>query len=241
LAEAGLRPIEERVADAERGEDSGRQVEERDAGPDRRAVGLSRDRHDSAERLHESLVPRAVLPRSRPAERGDGAVDETGVDRRQGVVAEAEALHGARPEILDEDVGALDEIPEDVGAFRGLQIEREIPLVAVDDEIRRRLPALVRRPGPRLVARAGVFHLDDVGPHVGQQHAAEGPREDTREIDDTDTVEREGSRDHVRYYNAMSRLRDVLTKRILVRSEEHTSELQSRGHLVCRLLLEKKK
>src|SRR5439155_24405383 len=26
-----------------------------------------------------------------------------------------------------------------------------------------------------------------------------------------------------------------------IRSEEHTSELQSRGHLVCRLLLEKKK
>src|SRR5437870_5999539 len=29
--------------------------------------------------------------------------------------------------------------------------------------------------------------------------------------------------------------------RDLRRSEEHTSELQSRGHLVCRLLLEKKK
>src|SRR5207253_5435800 len=28
---------------------------------------------------------------------------------------------------------------------------------------------------------------------------------------------------------------------IVDRSEEHTSELQSRGHLVCRLLLEKKK
>src|SRR5690625_5952637 len=27
----------------------------------------------------------------------------------------------------------------------------------------------------------------------------------------------------------------------VARSEEHTSELQSRGHLVCRLLLEKKK
>src|SRR5690625_6245653 len=27
----------------------------------------------------------------------------------------------------------------------------------------------------------------------------------------------------------------------ITRSEEHTSELQSRGHLVCRLLLEKKK
>src|SRR3712207_7212252 len=30
-------------------------------------------------------------------------------------------------------------------------------------------------------------------------------------------------------------------QRILVRSEEHTSELQSRQYLVCRLLLEKKK
>src|SRR5690625_5756681 len=30
-------------------------------------------------------------------------------------------------------------------------------------------------------------------------------------------------------------------RKILARSEEHTSELQSRGHLVCRLLLEKKK
>src|SRR5437870_9846930 len=32
---------------------------------------------------------------------------------------------------------------------------------------------------------------------------------------------------------------DVITGQ--ARSEEHTSELQSRGHLVCRLLLEKKK
>src|SRR5207253_7466172 len=30
-------------------------------------------------------------------------------------------------------------------------------------------------------------------------------------------------------------------KAATARSEEHTSELQSRGHLVCRLLLEKKK
>src|SRR5207253_6477817 len=30
-------------------------------------------------------------------------------------------------------------------------------------------------------------------------------------------------------------------RRRFARSEEHTSELQSRGHLVCRLLLEKKK
>src|SRR3989442_8366922 len=33
---------------------------------------------------------------------------------------------------------------------------------------------------------------------------------------------------------------NCLTKRSAARSEEHTSELQSRPHLVCRLLLEKK-
>src|SRR5438874_10567037 len=37
-------------------------------------------------------------------------------------------------------------------------------------------------------------------------------------------------------------LRDrILAKACLLRSEEHTSELQSRRDLVCRLLLEKKK
>src|SRR5207253_7384439 len=39
------------------------------------------------------------------------------------------------------------------------------------------------------------------------------------------------------------RVRDAYeaTMELITRSEEHTSELQSRGHLVCRLLLEKKK
>src|SRR2546422_5010458 len=36
-------------------------------------------------------------------------------------------------------------------------------------------------------------------------------------------------------------LADALPDRLDERSEEHTSELQSRLHLVCRLLLEKKK
>ena len=50
---------------------------------------------------------------------------------------------------------------------------------------------------------------------------------------------------------AISENRNLVRKKVKVdktgkyaemhRSEEHTSELQSRGHLVCRLLLEKKK
>src|SRR3712207_7208036 len=40
----------------------------------------------------------------------------------------------------------------------------------------------------------------------------------------------------------VSRVREVTSENeIVLRSEEHTSELQSRQYLVCRLLLEKKK
>src|SRR5687768_17947948 len=41
--------------------------------------------------------------------------------------------------------------------------------------------------------------------------------------------------------DAGSRMADRSTPAAFQRSEEHTSELQSRLHLVCRLLLEKKK
>src|SRR5207253_3872876 len=42
-------------------------------------------------------------------------------------------------------------------------------------------------------------------------------------------------------YNVGQRTTEIGVCFALGRSEEHTSELQSRGHLVCRLLLEKKK
>src|SRR5690625_5943864 len=41
--------------------------------------------------------------------------------------------------------------------------------------------------------------------------------------------------------DVLKELRQAAKKAKKIRSEEHTSELQSRGHLVCRLLLEKKK
>src|SRR5690625_6948812 len=43
------------------------------------------------------------------------------------------------------------------------------------------------------------------------------------------------------FVEPLSGLFDDIVAGKMERSEEHTSELQSRGHLVCRLLLEKKK
>src|SRR5437899_10094337 len=45
---------------------------------------------------------------------------------------------------------------------------------------------------------------------------------------------------HSQFGKILHRLADAVIGRDIVRSEEHTSELQSLRHLVCRLLLEKK-
>src|SRR5258708_22244766 len=45
----------------------------------------------------------------------------------------------------------------------------------------------------------------------------------------------------VRSRSSMARTRRCSSPALNIRSEEHTSELQSPDHLVCRLLLEKKK
>src|SRR5690606_40034133 len=79
----------------------------------------------------------------------------------------------------------------------------------------RALPSFpTRRSSDLLLGEAGV------APGRAVQARAEGDRVVVRGTDETDT--------------AVSLPRDV-------RSEEHTSELQSRENLVCRLLLEKKK
>src|SRR5437870_8262803 len=66
-----------------------------------------------------------------------------------------------------------------------------------------------------------------------------------RSGDDTRSRERAAEREPPQWLDAPEvRVLEKLPKRgrghIRARSEEHTSELQSRGHLVCRLLLEKK-
>src|SRR3712207_9181153 len=49
-----------------------------------------------------------------------------------------------------------------------------------------------------------------------------------------------GARDHHLADHGVVELEDGVDELPVVRSEEHTSELQSRQYLVCRLLLEKK-
>src|SRR5690625_5811957 len=62
---------------------------------------------------------------------------------------------------------------------------------------------------------------------------------DTEINTDAPLTERSVAAAHEAIDNLSARM--ARTEKSLRRSEEHTSELQSRGQLVCRLLLEKKK
>src|SRR3712207_7793606 len=92
---------------------------------------------------------------------------------------------------------------------------------------------MIRRP-PRstLFPYTTLFRSHVVGKHR-QPVAAQKGRELDRDVLVTAQEGREGG--------AQTHLLAVGHRLIRERSEEHTSELQSRQYLVCRLLLEKKK
>src|SRR3712207_8644790 len=73
--------------------------------------------------------------------------------------------------------------------------------------------------------------------------AVQGRHEVDRQNEHDDEAEDTGRQGDARLEDAAEEGRQVVVQPGdgLVRSEEHTSELQSRQYLVCRLLLEKKK
>src|SRR3712207_8977501 len=91
---------------------------------------------------------------------------------------------------------------------------------------------MIRRP-----PRSTLLSLHDALPISREEQRGDGDIGRDAEDDEAD-----GGRDH-RPYDAPRRHQRRRAWRVVprARSEEHTSELQSRQYLVCRLLLEKKK
>src|SRR2546422_4311289 len=91
---------------------------------------------------------------------------------------------------------------------------------------------MIRRP-----PRSTLFPYTTLfrSPEPAEELGAGGAGFELGEVEDPDTAQRAFSHGSL----SSSSLRLVANPQY--RSEEHTSELQSRLHLVCRLLLEKKK
>jgi len=202
LPEPRLLALNHRRAHAEGAQYARGEVEERDSRPHGLTSRLARDGHDAGKGLHERLVARRILARPRAAEGGDRAVDEARVDGGQRIVAETEALHGARAEVFDDHVRRRHEGFHHLHRLRLLEIELEAALVAIEKEIGGRFAILVGWPCARLVTAAGIFHLDHIRAEIGEERSTPRSSDDTREIDDADAVESERKGGHGRYYTS---------------------------------------
>src|SRR5437870_9689780 len=99
-------------------------------------------------------------------------------------------------------------------------------------------------------SRIQLFPAPSTGDAASVSSRLEPVENDHRADDESDIHDESGNRVHTigrALRSAAMHARDRFSKNVKasvcqpLRSEEHTSELQSRGHLVCRLLLEKKK
>ena len=102
---------------------------------------------------------------------------------------ETHLFQGARHEILDQHIGFAQQAPEKVFPLIRAQIEGQAALVAVEDH---RVEALAFDEGTEraaVLAAARRFHLDDVRPHVAQQHGAVRARYEARQVHDADAIQ----------------------------------------------------
>ncbi len=149
----------------------------------RRPVGKARDVHEARFGLNHEIVAGASGLRPRFAEAGDRAVHELGILVGEGGVAEAELLHGARPEILEEHVTLPDQGAQDRLSLGVLEVEGDALLVAIDRHEVGGFAAHERRPASGVVPLAGFLDLDDLGTHVPEHHRAERPGQHASEIE----------------------------------------------------------
>src|ERR671913_313033 len=116
----------------------------------------------------------------------EGAVYEVRLLLGDFFVAEAQALHGAWPVVLDDDVGIADQTPHDLLALLGTQVHAKTTLVAPAEEEEDANPVQVRlSPRPVTLPRPSCrLYLDHVGPEVGQDLHGGGALQKVREAKD---------------------------------------------------------
>ena len=154
----------------------------------RRAVGLEAgDRHQPGHRLDHAVERRRPGQRADAAEARHRAIDQPWIDLAQRVVADAKAIHHARPEILHHHVGlgrqALDGLDR-LGLF---EIHRDRALARIDRDPGGGQAALL--PGIGAVAVTHVvafarFDFYDISAQQRELVRAVGAGQNAREIED---------------------------------------------------------
>src|SRR5688572_16276762 len=151
LAATGLVALAQSEEDAAEGVEAGEVIGHRNAGAHRWTVGLTGDVHESGLGLRHRVVSREVALRAVLSVPADRAVHQARIQAAGLLDAEAELVEAARPEVLDEHVGAFEKALQYVSPFGALQVDGEAALVAIDaDEIGAPAIADERSPGARV-------------------------------------------------------------------------------------------
>jgi hypothetical protein len=149
----------------------------------RRPVRRAGDGHEARHRLDDEVVRRPCRELTRLPEAGNTQVDEPRVARAQPCRIDLEPRGDPGAEVLYHHVAFRRQRGDDLAGARGLEVERDALLVAVEQsEIDARL-ADEWAEAARIVARARRLDLDHLGAEVGEQRRAIRPRHDAREIE----------------------------------------------------------
>src|SRR2546427_12776890 len=187
---AGPLALVERGQDGQRHQHAGAGVAEARAGLDRRPVGLARHADRAAGSLGDHIEGQAGFILAAGAESLDLAEDDAGVDLRDLVITEPEALDRPGRHVLDRDVGLLQHLLDALEPARRLEVDRQRSFVGVEHV---EVPGVVvglSGPQPTAgIARLRVLDLDHIGAEPGERLGAGRPRLELGEIDHPDAGE----------------------------------------------------
>ncbi len=127
-------------------------------------------------------MPGAVPVGAGLAIAGNGDVDQSRVDRLQGLVTQPQALHHARAELFENNVVVLHQLPHHLQRFGTLEVQGQAALVAVEIGVAGGNPGIVGRQHPQQIHARRRLDAQDLGAHVRQQQRGEGPRQQGGEI-----------------------------------------------------------
>jgi hypothetical protein len=114
------------------------------------------------------------------------AADQVGFERPRHRVTDAHASHHARAIVVHPDGVGAQQAPQNVLAFGTAQVERDRPLVAVEVRDLQGVVSAGQTVPPILPRFAGLHDPGHLGDHVGEEHRAEGARDDRRQVDDSE-------------------------------------------------------
>src|SRR5689334_4796938 len=132
LALAGFVTREQCHANSIAGKQARNDISERCTQLRRWSIRIACEIHHSRLALRDNVVAGPVAVRAGVAEAGNRTINGARIHLGNSLIAEAKLVENAGPEVLDDDIRPLDELPQNALSVFGLEIESQTFLVSID-------------------------------------------------------------------------------------------------------------